>query len=341
MFTNLHLSVYPTHHKCERQFFTEKTSRVNNFFLLIKTLFFLVINLLNTQRNLWIPLSILVFFAVQRADAQTPAKKKSLTHEEVFRERMRLQKPITMAAGVIEFGRSFLGNPYPKPNYSSQPNANGVVILQPVSQEVLVINLRLFDCVTFAENMIALSLTRRSPTPNYTLFKRNIAKIRYRSGIIDYAERLHYFTDWLYENEKRGILKNITKDIGGELLSKNIYYMSLKKDTLYGNMADPSTYTRMVSIEKDITNREKYYIPKERVAEMESQIKDGDIIGITNRMEGMDMAHVGIALWQNGRVYMMHASSQFRQVLITDVPLADYLARNKGQTGIMVARLMD
>ena len=97
----------------------------------------------------------------------------------------------------------------------------------------------------------------------------------------------------------------------------------------------------MVAVENDITNREKYYIPKGKVADMESNIKTGDIIGITNRLEGMDMAHVGIAVWQNGRLYMMHASSQFRQVLITDVPLVDYLARNKGQTGIMVGRLTD
>ena len=117
--------------------------------------------------------------------------------------------------------------------------------------------------------------------------------------------------------------------------------MSYKKDTFYGNMADPTTYNKMVAVENDITNREKFYIPKDKVADIESNIKNGDIIAITNRLEGMDMAHVGIAIRQNGRIYMMHASSQFHQVVMTDVPLADYLARNKGQTGIMVGRLID
>ena len=291
--------------------------------------------------NILIPLSILLLLTLPKAEAQQAIKKKLPTHQEVFKEKMKLPKPLTMADGVVEFGKTFIGNPYPKSNINPLPNANGVVKLQPISQEVLVVNLRLFDCVTFAESMIALTQTRRSNTPNFEIFKQNIAKLRYRNAEIDYAARLHYFSDWFFENEKRGILKNITKEIGGEILNKNIFYMSYKKDTLYGNMADSNTYNRMVTVENNITNREKFYIPKERVAEMESNIKNGDIIGITNRLDGMDMAHVGIAVWQNGRLYMMHASSQFRQVLITDVPLADYLARNKGQTGIMVGRLID
>lgn len=291
--------------------------------------------------NILIPLSILLLLTLPKAEAQQAIKKKLPTHQEVFKEKMKLPKPLTMADGVIEFGKTFIGNPYPKSNINPLPNANGMVKLQPISQEVLVVNLRLFDCVTFAESMIALTQTRRSNTPNFDIFKQNIAKLRYRNAEIDYAARLHYFSDWFFENENRGILKNITKEIGGEILNKNIFYMSYKKDTLYGNMADSNTYNRIVTVENNITNREKFYIPKERVAEMESNIKNGDIIGITNRLDGMDMAHVGIAVWQNGRLYMMHASSQFRQVLITDVPLADYLARNKGQTGIMVGRLID
>ena len=117
--------------------------------------------------------------------------------------------------------------------------------------------------------------------------------------------------------------------------------MSLKRDTLYGNMADPTTFNTLKSVEEAITKREKWYIPKDKVAAIESKLKDGDIIGITNVMAGMDMAHAGIVTWQNGRAYMLHASSQFRQVMITDVPLVDYLLRNKGQSGIMVARLKE
>ncbi len=251
-----------------------------------------------------------------------------------------MQKPLSMAEGVVAVGKSFIGNPYPKSNVeTSGKTLDGQVKLQPISKEVLVVNLKIFDCVTFVESMISLTETQMNPSPTYDIFKNNIAHIRYRNGVIDYAARLHYFSDWLFENEKRGVLINITKEIGGEIYNKDVYYMSYKRDTFYGNMADPTTFNTIKNIEENITKREKWYIPKERVADIESKLKEGDIIGITNVMDGMDMAHTGIVTWQNGRAYMLHASSQFRQVIITDVPLVDYLLRNKGQSGIMVGRL--
>lgn len=288
-----------------------------------------------------LPLSIALFLSGLNAQAQRSVIKKPPTHQDIFMAKMKMPIPTTMANGVVEFGKSFRGNPYPKSKIDTTRRADGSVKLQPISAEVLVVNLRLFDCVTFVENMIALTQTRRSKQPSLDVFKGYLAKVRYRNAEIDYAARFHYFSDWLFENEKRGILKNITQEIGGEVFHKTVFYMSLKKDTMYGNMADPGTFARMQKVENDITNREKYFIPKDKVADIEFKIKDGDIIGITNRLDGMDMAHAGIALWQNGRLYILHASSQFRQVLVTDVPLVDYLARNKSQTGIMVGRLVN
>ena len=255
---------------------------------------------------------------------------------------MQLPKPLSMAQGVVAIGTTFIGNPYPKSNIDTTlKTATGSVVLQPIQNEVLVVNLKKFDCVTFVESMIALTQTRRNELPTFDIFKTNLTNVRYRNGAIDYAARLHYFSDWLYENEKNGIVTNITKEIGGEVFKKDVFFMSLKRDTLYGNMADPTTFNTLKSVEEAITKREKYYIPKDKVAAIESKLKDGDIIGITNVMAGMDMAHAGIVTWQNGRAYMLHASSQFRQVMITDVPLVDYLLRNKGQSGIMVARLKE
>lgn len=267
-------------------------------------------------------------------------KPRAETHQDIFNAKMKMKSPLSMAEGVIAVGKSFIGNPYPKSNVeTSGKTPEGKVVLQPIGKEVLVINLKKFDCVTFVESMVSLTETQMDASPTYNVFKNNITHIRYRNGAIDYAARLHYYSDWLYENEKRGVLTNITKEIGGEIFNKEVFYMSYKRDTLYGNMADPTTFNTIKNVEETITKREKWYIPKERVADIESKLKDGDIIGITNVMDGMDMAHTGFVIWQNGRAYMLHASSQFRQVIITDVPLVDYLLRNKGQSGIMVGRL--
>ena len=295
-------------------------------------------------------LCLLCFSIAQNSVAQ-PLKKrtksakrtvfalKPMTHEAIFNQKMRLLTPQTSADGVIHFGKTFLGNAYPKSNADTTRQTNGKVKLQPIEKEVLVVNLKKFDCVTFIENMVSLTQTRRSVMPNFNTYKKNLSLIRYRNGEVDYAARLHYFSDWLFENQKRGILTDITKEIGGEIYPKAVFYMSLKKDTLYGNMADPTTFAVMKNVEENITKREKFYVPKERVVDIESKIKNGDIIAITNRLEGMDMAHTGLAIWQNGRVHLLHASSKIKKVTITEVPLVDYLLRNKGQTGIMVGRL--
>ena len=300
---------------------------------------------MNTTAKL---LPFLCLFAVQTLVAQKKViskpqpQPKPPTHQDIFKAKMQLPQPLSMAQGIVSIGTTFIGNPYPKSNIDTTlKTATGGVVLQPIQNEVLVVNLKKFDCVTFVESMIALTQTRRNELPTFDIFKTNLTNVRYRNGAIDYAARLHYFSDWLYENEKNGIVKNITKEIGGEIFQKDVFFMSLKRDTLYGNMADPTTFNTLKSVEEAITKREKWYIPKDKVAAIESKLKDGDIIGITNVMAGMDMAHAGIVTWQNGRAYMLHASSQFRQVMITDVPLVDYLLRNKGQSGIMVARLKE
>ena len=294
---------------------------------------------------------ILCLFAYQNTAAQPlkrtpkPAKHgvftpRALTHVAIFNKKMTLPMPKTTAEGVLLFGKTFLGNAYPKANTDTSRTVQKAVKLQPIEKEVLVINLKKFDCVTFIENMVALTQTRRSAVvPTYETYKKNVTNVRYRNGVVGYPERLHYFSDWLFENEKRGILKNITKELGGEAYPKTVFYMSLKRDTLYGNMADPETFSTMKTVEESITKRGKFYIPKDRIADMESKIKDGDIIAITNRLDGMDMAHTGLAMRKNGRVYMLHASSKFKKVMLTDVPLSDYLLGNKGQTGIMIGRL--
>jgi hypothetical protein len=275
-------------------------------------------------------------FVSTKTETSTP-----LTHQEIFTSRMEMPIQPTLTKSVVEFGKSFLNSVYPKSHISPKKIVNGKVKLQPISEEVLSINLRLFDCVTFAENMISLAETQHSASPDFEYFKDRLRNIRYRDGAVDYAARLHYFSDWLFENEKRGILTQVTKELGGEPYLKKVYFMSRKKDTIYGNMADPYTYKTVQKVEKEITAREKIYIPKDKVASMQHLLKEGDIIGITNKTEGMDMAHVGIVVMVNGKTHLMHASSQYRKVMITEGTLSDYLLSNKIQTGIMVGRLVD
>jgi Protein of unknown function (DUF1460) len=247
----------------------------------------------------------------------------------------------TLAENFTEMSKHFLGHDsyMIRPGNEAMADDNGRVKLQRIGREGLHVDLEIFDCQSFIEYTLALTQARRMASPSYEGFREKVKNLRYRNGSVTYAARLHYFTSWIYEHEKTGLLKDVSKDLGGEIFEKDVHYMSLKKDTFYGNMADPATFAAVRKIEKDLTAREKYFIPKDKLAALESGIKDGDIIAITNAQDGMDVAHTGVAYWQGAHVHLMHASSETGFVVVTNEPLFEYLATHRKHTGIIVARL--
>ncbi|HYM21201.1 MAG TPA: N-acetylmuramoyl-L-alanine amidase-like domain-containing protein, partial [Candidatus Kapabacteria bacterium] len=153
----------------------------------------------------------------------------------------------------------------------------------------------------------------------------------------------HYTTDYFYDNTKRGLLKEMTQTIGKKyaiLETKPIDFMT-KHPNLYKQLKDdPAMVAKMDSIEKMISARGGfYYIKKENVEKIESGIQDGDLIGITTSVPGIDCSHTGIAVREkDGRVHFLHASSAMHKVIISEMPLAEYLANNSKQTGIIIYR---
>jgi hypothetical protein len=249
----------------------------------------------------------------------------------------------TLAENFMEMAKHFMGHDayMIRPGNEAMADDNGHVQLQKIGREGLHVDLEIFDCQSFIEYTVALAQARRMASPSYEGFRNKVQNLRYRNGSVTYAARLHYFTSWIYEHEKKGLLKDMSKELGGDIFEKDVHYMSLKKDTFYGNMADPATFAAIRKIEKDLSAREKYYIPKDKLATLESGIKDGDIIAITNAQGGMDIAHTGVAYWQGAHVHLLHASSETGFVVVTNEPLSDYLAVHRKHTGIMVARLIN
>jgi hypothetical protein len=112
---------------------------------------------------------------------------------------------------VIEIGKSFLGIDYVA-NLLEQPGA-----------ERLVVNLRGLDCVLFCENALVFARCVKKNKMTFDDYKAELQYLRYRGGIIDqYPSRLHYFSDHIYDNEKKGVVKNVTKDIGGAPFRKTV-----------------------------------------------------------------------------------------------------------------------
>lgn len=211
--------------------------------------------------------------------------------------------------------------------------------LNVTKEDLPVINLRELDCVTFVENVLALSYLPEYNDQSIDQFVDNIVKLRYRNGEIeDYTSRLHYSTDWLYEMGRQHLLTDITLFAGGISYPSEINFMSKNYDRYPPLKQDPKLLAKIKVIETDINKRTYYYIPKAKINEACCKIKEGDVILITTNIKGLDTSHLGFALKQKGETYLLHASSTGKKVVISDLPLQEYMAGIQSQSGIMVAR---
>ncbi len=231
---------------------------------------------------------------------------------------------------VVGMGKTFLGTDYVA-NTLEQPGA-----------EHLVINLRGLDCVSFYENSLVFARCIRKNKTTFDDYKAELQFIRYRGGIIDgYPSRLHYTSDYFFDNEQKKVLRNISKEIGGERYTKTINFMSTHPESYRQLKEQPEFLAIIRQQEAAISAREMYHVPKEKVASLAPKIHDGDILAITADIPGMDVSHTGIAIWQEKKLHLLHAPLSGSKVQITETPLAEYLAASPKRLGIMVARPLE
>lgn len=210
--------------------------------------------------------------------------------------------------------------------------------LDTLDSEDLIINFREMDCIIFVENCLALSRMLRYPNPDMDCFERELRLIRYRNGVINaYPSRLHYTSDWIFDNVKKGIIEDITHALGGQKFKPDLYFMS-KNSQKYTHLKDnPEAVKEIEAIEQEINKRESYYfIPKQDIGEHQSLIKNGDIICFTTSTPGLDISHVGIACRHKGQLTFIHASLTAKKVIINPESLIDYCNKIKSNTGIIV-----
>ena len=207
-------------------------------------------------------------------------------------------------------------------------------------------NFQGMDCWTFFE--IALSFARmlNEPEANWTPERllHYIELDRYRGGACtgEYLSRLHYLEDWLYDNNRRGLVEDLTRDLGGRSVPHSAGEMSAGWRHYRYLAANRSLLGPLARMEANVSSRPLYEIAKNRVAGIESKLRSGDIIGIISRDRkgAYSTAHVGLSLRTNdGVLHFMHASSPGNSGrVIVDAQLSKYLYRYRSDSGILVAR---
>ena len=254
--------------------------------------------------------------------------QQPLSDEEIYQKKIQQAQGSNMHEYTLNIAKGFLNRPYK------------AYTLESKDEEKLVVNLKEFDCSTFVESCVAMGLTYRKNDTSFDKFQYYLKRLRYynKGQIKGYESRIHYFSDWIYTHNQDGLLEDITHSLGGIPLKKDINFISTNWDK-NPNAINTALQEKIRKVENKISNQDFYYIPKAKIRSIEDKLLNGDIIGITTNIDGLDITHEGFAIrLQDRRVYLLHASSEFKRVMVSDKPLAEYMAPKKTQTGIMVAR---
>lgn len=257
----------------------------------------------------------------------------------VFEEKVRWAAEqrldtLPMGSAMAALGRTFVGTPY-------VPHT-----LEVEGPERLVIDFQGLDCVTFVENVLAMTrfvrgggaarLADRARAE--AAYEALLREIRYRGGrIAGYPSRLHYFSEWIADHDARGLVTDITAELGGVPDPEPIDFMSTHPDA-YRQLADSASLAAVRAVERALAARGRRYVPEDRIAAVAHRIRDGDIIAATSTVEGLDVAHTGLAVRVDGALHLLHAPLVGDAVEISELPLADRILALEGQDGIMVAR---
>ena len=283
-------------------------------------------------------ISVCLFAMVLYLNCQSQTLTGNFTSDLVFQQedkeiahriiaRFENDRKLLTGELMIKIAESMLGTPYVAHTLETDVS------------EKMVVNLREMDCTTFAENLLALARTIKSEKRDFEAFVAEMEKIRYRGGVRNgYLSRLHYFSEWIYDNEMKGIIKDIAGETAGISYPVRLSFMSQHPQSYKVLKDNPGFIDELIKIETKISGIKAWYIPKGEVVKYESQFKDGDILALTTNIDGLDVTHVGLVIWKNGKVRMIHASSKEMKVVITDETLGEYLKGSKITTGIMVAR---
>ena len=253
--------------------------------------------------------------------------QESLKVESWLRESVTLPKD---SCRTLHFAKQMLGVPYVAGTLDNN------------DEERLVVHLDKLDCTTFVEVVLALAITEKEGKCDYASFKESLQKVRYRNGELNgYASRLHYFSDWIRDNERKGFVKECTSETPcARKQALWLNFMSTHSDSYLPMKKDASLVKEIASLEKEWQGIEISYIPKEhlKLPPDELKIKNGDILSITTNIKGLDVVHVGFAFWKGEKLHLLHASSVAKKVIEDPQSLYDYAKNKKAHTGVRVIR---
>ena len=233
---------------------------------------------------------------------------------------------------TLHFAKKMLGVPY----VAGTLDGN--------EEEQLVVHVNQLDCTTFVETVLALCIADKRGERSFDGFKKALIDVRYRNGILDgYASRLHYFSDWIRNNEQMGFVKECTSETACSQ-PKELWldFMTTHVDSYLPMKKDPALVEVMAAQEKNWQGTVVSYIPKEKLnlSPEELKIKDGDILAMVTNIKGLDIVHVGFAFWKDNHLHLLHASSSAKKVIEDPKTQYESSGKTKAHIGVRAIRFI-
>ena len=233
---------------------------------------------------------------------------------------------------TLHFAKKMLGVPY----VAGTLDGN--------EEEQLVVLVDSLDCTTFVETVLAFCIADKRGERDYEGFKKALTQIRYRDGILNgYTSRLHYFSDWIRNNEQMGFVKECTSETACSQ-PKELWldFMTTHVDSYLPMKKNPELVKEMASHEKNWQGIVVSYIPKEKLNLPPEglKIKDGDVLALVTNIKGLDVVHVGFAFWKDNQLHLLHASSSAKKVIEDPKTQYESSKNTKAHIGVRAIRFV-
>ena len=252
---------------------------------------------------------------------------------------IRVEKWLKEAASLpkdscrtLHFAKQMLGVPY----VAGTLDGN--------EEEQLVVRTDALDCTTFVETVLAFCIADKRGERDFKGFKKALTDVRYRDGILNgYTSRLHYFSDWIRNNEQMGFVKECTSETAcAQPKELWLDFMTTHVDSYLPMKKDASLVEEMAAQEKNWQGVTVLFIPKEKLdlSSEELKIKDGDVLALVTNIKGLDIVHVGFAFWREGKLHLLHASSSAKKVIEDPTTQYESSKNTKSHIGLRAIRVV-
>jgi len=214
----------------------------------------------------------------------------------------------------------------------------------PTTPEKLRVELSRFECVTFIESSLAVARCGFRREPTASCFERELVASRYRGGALSgYASRLHYFDDWIDDNEARKRLRNLTPELGGEPLNRSYFHITSRvlarsPPSNVSKEALAALTRELEATESRLSGVPHLVLSRERAPRVLGQLEDGDLVAFVRERSGLLIHHAGFIYRVRGKPRLLHASSYHQRVVLTSDDVTSYLLRRPERRGVLVAR---